>query len=198
MGEDASASRPPDDKKPPAPPKPPAAKKPATMEVDVWDGHLPAVLQEQFGGEVLQCASYRGQNFVVTTPAAAVPMLEFLKLEHDFDYLVDITAVDYPDRPQRFDLIYVVYSFASNHRIRIKAAIADGFSPPTAFRVHKTANWLEREVYDMFGIRFEGHPDMRRILMPDEWEGFPLRKDYSILQQDERWVKENLGIDSAQ
>jgi len=198
MGEDASASRPPDDKKPPAPPKPPVAKKPAFMEAEPWEGDLPAALRERFGEEVLQCASYRGQDFVVATPGAAVPVLEFLKVEHDYDYLVDITAVDYPERAERFDLFYIVYSFASNHRIRIKTAIADGFAPGTACGVHKTANWLEREVFDMFGIRFDGHPDPRRILMPDEWEGHPLRKDYSILRQDERWVKENLGIDSAQ
>ena len=82
--------------------------------------------------------------------------------------------------------------------MRIKTAIADGFQPQTAVDVHLTANWLEREVFDMFGIEFAGHPDMRRILLPDEWQGYPLRKDYGILQQDDRWVRENLGIESGQ
>jgi len=139
-----------------------------------------------------------GQNFLVAKSDAVIPVLEFLKLEEDFDYLVDLTAVDWPKRAERFDVIYILYSFARNERIRVKTYIAEGARPTTAVGVHLTANWLEREVFDMFGIQFEGHPDMRRILMPDEWEGHPLRKDYSILQQDQRWVQENLGIESGQ
>ena len=82
--------------------------------------------------------------------------------------------------------------------MRVKIPIAEGYRPETAVGVHLTADWLEREVYDMFGIEFAGHPNMRRILMPDEWQGFPLRKDYGILQQDQSWVQENLGIESGQ
>jgi NADH-quinone oxidoreductase subunit C len=106
--------------------------------------------------------------------------------------------VDYPQRAERFDLVYVVYSFARNQRIRVKTRIAEGYQPATAVGVHLTANWLEREVYDMFGIEFAGHPDMRRILLPEGWEGHPLRKDHSIIQMDNRWVQENLGIESGQ
>ena len=131
-------------------------------------------------------------------PAATISILEYLKLESDFDYLVDITAVDWPKRADRFDVVYILYSFSRNERVRVKINIAEGYQPETSVGVHLTANWLEREVYDMFGIEFAGHPDMRRILMPDEWQGFPLRKDYGILQQDERWVQENLGIESGQ
>jgi len=163
-----------------------------------WDSELARDLQERFGPRVKATSTYLGQNFVVTTPDGAIPVLEYLKLEADFDYLVDITAVDWPKRAERFDLVYIAYSFARNERVRIKTAIAAGFQPQTAVDVHLTANWLEREVFDMFGIEFAGHPDMRRILMPEEWEGFPLRKDYSIIQQDQRWVQENLGIESGQ
>ena len=86
------------------------------------------------------------------------PVLEYLKLEAGFDYLVDITAVDWPKRAERFDLVYVVYSFPRNERVRIKTAIPEGYQPATAVGVHLTANWLEREVFDMFGIEFAGHP----------------------------------------
>ena len=186
----------------PAPPKPAAApappKPPAVMAATPWDSDLAREIKERFGDRVGETSSYVGQNFIVAKPDAAVSLLEYLKLEADFDYLVDITAVDWPKRPERFDVVYVVYSFARNERVRIKTYIPEGFKLETAVGVHLTANWLEREVFDMFGIEFEGHPDLRRILMPEEWQGYPLRKDYGILQQDDRWVRENLGIESGQ
>ncbi|MBI2681169.1 MAG: NADH-quinone oxidoreductase subunit C [Candidatus Solibacter usitatus] len=168
------------------------------MAATAWEGDLPNQIRERFGDQVSACSTYLGQNFVAVKADAAVPLIEFLKLEADFDYLVDVTAVDYPKRAERFDLFYLLYSFARNERLRVKTMIADGAKPATAVSVHAGANWLEREVFDMFGIQFEGHPDMRRILMPEEWEGFPLRKDYGILKQDDRWVRENLGIESGQ
>ncbi len=185
-----------------AAPKPAAAahaapKPPAPMAAVPWEGELPSQIKERFPDEVTACSSYLGQNFVVAKPDAVIPLLEFLKLEADFDYLVDITAVDYPNRAERFDLVYILYSFARNERVRVKTAIADGAEPPTGVNVHTGANWLEREVFDMFGIQFGGHPDMRRILLPEEWQGFPLRKEMSIIQQDDRWVRENLGIESG-
>jgi NADH-quinone oxidoreductase subunit C len=184
----------------PSPPKPAAAppKPPATMAATPWESDLARELKERFGGQIGETSTYLGQNFIVAKPEAAVPILEYLKLEADFDYLVDITAVDWPKRPERFDLVYIVYSFPRNERVRIKTHIPDGYKPETAVGVHLTANWLEREVFDMFGIEFAGHPDLRRILMPEEWQGYPLRKDYSIIQQDQRWVQENLGIESGQ
>jgi len=176
-----------------APPKPPPP-----MAATPWESDLTKQLKERFGDEITECSTYLGQNFLVCKLAAAVPILEFLKLEADFDYLVDVTAVDYPKRAERFDLFYILYSFARNERIRIKTAVSDGAKPASATVVHACANWLEREVFDMFGIQFEGHPDMRRILLPEEWEGFPLRKEYGLIQQDDRWVKENLNIESGQ
>ena len=193
----------PDEQKPgevarPAAQPPPAAKPPASMAATPWEGELTEFLKSQFGEQITEFSVYQGQEFLVVEPAAAIPILEFLKLEADFDYLVDVTAVDFPQRPERFDLVYVLYSFARNQRIRVKTRIKDGYRPLTAVGVHLTANWLEREVYDMFGIEFAGHPDMKRILMPEDWSGHPLRKDYPITQMDNQWVKENVGIESGQ
>jgi NADH-quinone oxidoreductase subunit C len=168
------------------------------MAATPWDGEFPTQLKLQFGDRILEASTYVGQNFLVVKPDAVISLIEYLKDEANFDYLVDITAVDWPKRPQRFDLIYTLYSFARHERVRIKTSIADGFRPDSAMRLHPTANWLEREVFDMFGIQFSGHPDMRRILLPEEWEGFPLRKEYGLIQQDDRWVKENLNIESGQ
>jgi len=181
--------------------KPPAAaapKAPPQAPVTSWESELTARLTEQFGDHILEFSTQLGQNFLVARPEAAIPILKYLKEAEGFDYLVDITAVDYPQRAERFDLVYILYSFPHNQRIRMKIRIPEGFEPRSAVEVHLTANWLEREVYDMFGIEFAGHPDLRRILMPEGWQGFPLRKDYSILKQDEDWVRENLGIESAQ
>jgi len=185
----------------PAPPKPAAPappKPPAVMSATEWTGDLAREMKDRFSADIVATSTYLGQNFAVVTPGAVVPVLEFLKLEADFDYLVDITAVDWPKRAERFDLVYVVYSFFRNERMRLKTQIPDGFQPRSGVGVHLTANWLEREIFDMFGITFAGHPDLRRILMPDGWQGYPLRKDYGILQQDDRWVRENLGIESGQ
>jgi NADH-quinone oxidoreductase subunit C len=188
----------------PAPPKPAAAahaappKPPAFMVTTPWESDITVLLKERFGPAVTEFSTYLGQNFLVAQPQAVIPILETLKLELDFDYMVDLTAVDYPKRPERFDVVYILYSFPRNERMRVKTIVAEGHRPATAVPVYATANWLEREVFDMFGIEFEGHPDMRRILMPEEWEGYPLRKEYGILQQDDRWVQENLGIESGQ
>lgn len=201
-GGSASSPQPPAPPARPAPQKPAAAapppKAPAVMAATPWEDELTRMLKERFGERIAGFFTYVGQEFLTAEPAAVIEIIEFLKLEADFDYLVDITAVDWPKRTPRFDLVYVLYSFARNRRIRIKTSISEGEKPLSAVPVHLTANWLEREVFDMFGIEFEGHPDLRRILMPEEWQGHPLRKDYSILKQDTQWVQENLGIESGQ
>jgi NADH-quinone oxidoreductase subunit C len=168
------------------------------MQTAPWESELTASLKEEFGDAIAEFSSYLGQNFLVARPGAAIPILQSLKDNHGFDYLVDVTAVHWPKRDEQFDLIYVVYSFARNERIRIKVKLKEGDRPETAVDVHLTADWLEREVFDMFGIEFEGHPNMKRILLPDEWQGHPLRKEVGILGMDNNWVQQNLGIESGQ
>lgn len=163
-----------------------------------WEDDFVARLRLPNEPKGAEFATYLGQNFI-TVEAGAVPdLLRRLRDEEQFDYLVDVTAVDWPKREQRFDLVYILYSHARNQRVRVKTRIADGDKPASAVPLYVTANWLEREVYDMFGIEFAGHSDLRRILMPDDWRGWPLRKDYGILQMDNQWVAENLGIESGQ
>jgi len=139
-----------------------------------------------------------GQNYLVLEPSITNEALQILRDEEQFDYCVDITAVHYPKREKQFDLIWILYSFAHNQRLRVKTMLADGESFPSSVPIWPSANWLEREVYDMFGIKFDGHPDLKRILLPDGWKGHPLRKDYGIIQQDQEWVQINLGIESGQ
>jgi NADH-quinone oxidoreductase subunit C len=175
-----------------------AAKPVVSMASAPWQGELPEQLAGNFGARILKLESYLGQNFVVASLDAVPGVLEFLKLEADFDFLTDFTAVDYPERPERFELVYVLYSFVRNEYLRVKAQAAEGQTAPTATGVYPAANWLEREIFDMFGIRFDGHPDLKRILLPDEWQGHPLRRDHSIIGMDNQWVKQNLDIESGQ
>ena len=168
------------------------------MSASPWESDLTSRLAERFGPSISEFSTYLGQNFIVAAPQIAIDVLEFLKGDERFDYLVDLTAVDYPQRENRFELIYILYSFAANDRVRMKTRISEGQKPQTATPVFPGANWLEREVFDMFGIDFAGHPDMRRMLLPEDWRGHPLRKDYPILGMDNQWVRENLGIESGQ
>jgi NADH-quinone oxidoreductase subunit C len=97
-----------------------------------------------------------------------------------FDFCSDVTATDWPPRAQRFDLIYILYSTRLRHRVRVKVRVADGAAAPSVSGIWPAAGWLEREIFDLFGIRFDGHPDLRRILMPEDWQGYPQRKDYPL------------------
>jgi NADH-quinone oxidoreductase subunit C len=162
-----------------------------------WDSPMVAALKRQYGSGVM-ALTHLGQNYLEVERSLIGEILGRLREEEEFDYCVDVTAVHYPKREKPFDVIWVLYSFARNERIRVKTQLADGEPVASSVPVWAGTNWLEREVYDMFGIRFEGHPDLKRILLPDGWKGFPLRKDYSILQQDQEWVQINLGIESGQ
>jgi len=154
-------------------------------------------LKRQYGSG-MEASTYLGQNYLVLDSSITHEVLQILRDEEQFDYCVDLTAVHYPSREKQFDLVWILYSFARNERVRVKTMIADGEAFPSSVAIWPTANWLEREVFDMFGISFDGHPDLKRILLPDGWRGYPLRKDYGIIQQDQEWVQINLGIESGQ
>jgi len=120
-------------------------------------------------------------ELTVTVPLAMLPgFVDFLKADQmcRFSSLVDITAVDYPGRAARFDVVYHFLSMYRNHRIRLRLAVGEADLVPSIIGVHPSANWFEREVYDMFGILFSGHPDLRRILTDYGFRGYPLRKDF--------------------
>ncbi|SMX34085.1 NADH-quinone oxidoreductase subunit C [Actibacterium lipolyticum] len=113
-------------------------------------------------------------------PTSLVGLAEFLKTDATcrFSTLVDITAIDYPERAARFDVVYHFLSMYQNHRIRLRCAVREEDMVPSIIDVHPSANWFEREVFDMFGILFSGHPDLRRILTDYGFRGYPLRKDF--------------------
>lgn len=123
----------------------------------------------------------RGELVLWTTREKLVDLCRFLKQQRQFKRLVAVTCIDrYPSEP-RFEVVYLLHSIANNERLRLKVAVStDDAVVPTVTGVWAGANWYEREVYDMFGVRFEGHPDLRRILMPDYWQGHPLRKDFPV------------------
>ena len=178
--------------------KPAAPAKPAGPVPIPWESPLVTKLKAQYGSGVREANTYVGQNYLVLEPSITNEVLQILRDEEQFDYCVDITAVHYPQREKQFELVWILYSFPHNERLRVKTMIADGDSFPSSVSIWPTTNWLEREVYDMFGIKFYGHPDLKRILLPEGWKGYPLRKDYGIIQQDQEWVQINLGIESGQ
>jgi len=147
-----------------------------------------ARLEARLGARLLGTHDYRGDHTAIVAREGIIEALTFSRDESDlrFNVLMDLTAVDYLKLPgredgPRFDVVYHLYSIPHNHRLRLKVPVEqDDAVVPTATSLWPIANWFEREVWDMFGIRFAGHPDLRRLLMYEEFEGHPLRKDYPI------------------
>jgi NADH-quinone oxidoreductase subunit C len=141
-------------------------------------------LKQKFGDDVYETHSQFGDDTAVVNPARWLEVARFLRDDPRcaMSMFVDITAVDYPDRDPRFEVVCHLRSLEKGHRIRIKARVGDaegeGAEIDSVVSLWKGANWFERETYDMFGVVFRGHPDLRRILMYPEFKGYPLRKDY--------------------
>ena len=164
---------------PPPPTGPPDPPPPADKPVP---GFI-TTLQSQMADGVSSVSFYLGDWTVIVPVARVIDALRHLRDASDarFDYLSDLTATDWPPRKEgRFDVLYMLYSTVHRHRVRVKVIVAENQPIASATGVWPAANWLEREVYDMFGVNFTGHPDRRRILMPDDWQGFPQRKDYPL------------------
>ena len=144
---------------------------------------------KQVWGQI-ESSEFRGQARVVVPRQQLFSLLQTLKEKLGFDLLVDITCVDYlhfRNSSDRFGLVYLLANTQTNQRITVRTRVNDPEpSVPSAVPLWEGANWLEREVWDMFGIRFDGHPDLRRILLPEEFTAFPLRKDYPLQGRGER------------
>jgi NADH-quinone oxidoreductase subunit C len=173
---------------PPDPPPPAELPLPAFIQA----------LQAGLPGAIQKLSYWVGDWSVILEPGRLVEVATHLRDAPGslFNFCSDVTASDWPPRAKRFDVVYSLYSISLRHRVRLKVQVADGEAVPTVSGVWPSANWLEREVFDLFGIRFEGHPDLRRILMPDDWQGHPQRKDYPLegpgemlLENPVEWLK---------
>jgi NADH-quinone oxidoreductase subunit C len=139
-------------------------------------------LREQFGDAIQDVVQFRNE-FTAVVPANQVhDVAEFMYGPLEYNYLSDLTAVDWLGRSPRFDVVYHLTSMVHFQRFRLKTQVDPGGSVPTVSDIWRAANWSEREVWDLFGIEFAGHPDLRRLLMPEGWIGHPLRKDFAQTQ----------------
>jgi NADH-quinone oxidoreductase subunit C len=146
------------------------------------------LLRENHPDGILDTLLPQGDATAIIRPEFLTKIMDFLKSDSRllFDVLMDVTAVDYHERKPRFDVVYHLLSLSFNRRLRVKLRIAEGKPVESLTPMWGCANWLEREVWDMFGIPFTGHPDLKRILMYDGFEGHPLRKDYPIKKRQPR------------
>jgi NADH-quinone oxidoreductase subunit C len=141
---------------------------------------------DHFAAALLESVTYRDETTLVLAPDTLVEVCQALRDEPTlrYDYLADVTAVDWPERTPRFDVVYHLLSLQTRARVRLKVRVGqpeeEHPAVPSVHAVWPTANWYEREIYDLFGIAFTNHPDLRRLLMPADWEGYPLRKDYPL------------------
>ena len=178
----------------PAPPK--AAKKKVLSYEDLEEDTLLQRLKEKFSEGIVSGQSFLNQRTYTVSVDCLYDVMVELKdsPDLDFDYLIDLTALDYLGDEKRFCMVYHLYSYKHDRLIRLKARISEEEVVPSVTSIWKTADWMEREVYDLFGIGFSGHDNLKRILLPDDWHGHPLRKDYDIKLQDQAWIKKHLHI----
>jgi NADH-quinone oxidoreductase subunit C len=179
----------------PAAPKPPVKKKEeGPKPVDASNHPLVKHLKEKFREAVLEATEFLGQLSIRIARTRIVEVCDALRVDAQtpFDYLSDLTCVHYPDnREAPFEVVYNLYSISKNERVRLKVN-TNGEGVDSVTSVWPAADWLEREVYDLFGVVFHNHPDLRRILLPPDWDGHPLRKDYPLEFVENRWTENHL------
>jgi NADH-quinone oxidoreductase subunit C len=179
----------------PGAPKAPVKKKEEGPKPVDASGHpLVKKLRDTFAGAITESTEFLGQLSIRVERSRVVEVCEALKrdAETPFDYLSDLTCVHYPDqREAPFEVVYNLYSIPSNERVRLKVSV-NGEGVESVTGVWPAADWLEREVFDLFGVIFLNHPDLRRILLPPDWEGHPLRKDYPLEFVENRWTEAHL------
>jgi len=180
---DPADAAPEEEKEAPKPaPKPAWEVDPVAPEwEDAGDDELAGRLRERFGDGIERARRFAGDLVIEVARDAIREVCAELAGPQGYKLLVDVTAAHYPEREAgRFEVIYIAYSFESNRRVRLKVRTDDGEPVPTVVPVWKGAEWLEREIWDMFGVTFDGHPDMTRILLWEGFNGHPLRKDFPV------------------
>ncbi|HYR78283.1 MAG TPA: NADH-quinone oxidoreductase subunit C [Pyrinomonadaceae bacterium] len=179
----------------PGAPKAPVKKKEEGPKPTDASGHpLVRRLRDKVDGAVIEATEFLGQLSIRIERLHIVKVCDALKRDEDipFNYLSDLTCVHYPDhREAPFEIVYNLYSIPKNERVRLKVDV-NGEGVDSVTSVWPAADWLEREVYDLFGVVFRNHPDLRRILLPPDWEGHPLRKDYPLEFVENRWTEAHL------
>jgi NADH-quinone oxidoreductase subunit C len=179
----------------PGAPKAPVKKKEEGPKTIDAAGHpLVKKLRETVSGAVIEASEFLGQLSIRIEPAHIVEVCRTLRDDANtpFNYLSDLTCAHYPDhREAPFEVIYNLYSIAANERVRLKVAV-NGQGVESVTGVWPAADWPEREVFDLFGVVFHNHPDLRRILLPPDWDGHPLRKDYPLEFVENRWTENHL------
>jgi NADH-quinone oxidoreductase subunit C len=180
----------------PGAPKPPVKKKEeGPKPVDASGDALVKTLRQKFAAGIAEATSFLTQLSVQVKAESIAAVCQFLRDDTgtQFNYLSDLTCVHYPMRINApLEIVYNLFSIARNERVRLKVGLAEGESVDSVTSIWPAADWMEREVYDLFGVSFKNHPDMRRILLPVDWEGHPLRKDYPLEFIENAWTHRHL------
>ena len=177
-------------------PKPPVKKKDEGPKPTDASAHpLVKKLKAKFGEGIREASEFVGQLSVNVGADQIVAVCDFLRTDQEthFDYLSDLTCVHYPERKDApFEVVYNLFSITRNERVRLKVSTNENVDSVTS--VWPAANWLEREVFDLFGVHFKNHPDLRRLLLPPDWEGYPLRKDFPLEFIENSWTEKHLPV----